>query len=104
MANTPVLDQLEPSAGGRFVGMRLEDGTSFQLRHLPWDAIADLERESGVSWLVIIDAPQLHGRVLAELARQVAIAVGEEPPKLDTVEDLIGVSDRLAVVDANGRR
>lgn len=109
MTSTPLLDELEQSAAAtahteRFVGMRLEDGSYFQLRKLPWAAIAELEQSTGVSWLVIIDAPEIHGRVLAELARLVAIAADEPMPPLDTVEDVIRVSDRLAVVDGEGRR
>ncbi len=106
MSSTPLLDELEQSAaaeqGGRFVALPLEDGSYFQLRHLPWRAIAALEREHGLSWLVIVDAPQVNGAVLAQLAIEVAIAADQEPPKIDTVADVIRISESLVIVDDSG--
>lgn len=96
--------QVEPATTERFVAFPLPDGSYFQIRHLPADVVLDIERDFGLSWLYIIDAPQIQGRVLQALAIAVAIENDLEPPAIATIEDLVDISDSLVVVDSDGNR
>lgn len=89
---------------GQFVAFPLPDGTYFQIRHLPMAVIEEIEKKHGTPWLIVVDAPQMNGGVLADLAREVAIANDLDMPKIDTAADLIVISDSLVVVDDDGRR
>lgn len=89
---------------GQYVAFPLPDGAFFQLRHLPIDVVEELEKKHSVPWIMVLDAPQMNGGVLRDLAREVAIANGLDAPRIDTAADLIAVSDSLVVVDDEGRR
>lgn len=85
-----------------FTALPLADGSYFQLRHLPWAVVEELEAEYGTSWSVIVDMPQVNGAILVRLAQAVATLHGETLPEVDTVEDLIAISDSVKLVDGDG--
>lgn len=86
----------------QFVAVPLPDGTYFQLRNLSWAAVEAIEIEHGVSWIYVIDAPQVNGRVLAAVLRAVAIENDLPQPVIETAADLAAFSSSLVVLDEEG--
>lgn len=87
----------------RFVAVPLPDGSYFQLRNLSWAAVEAIEIEHGVSWIYVIDAPQVNGRVLAAVLRAVAIENDLPQPEIGTAADLAAFSSSLVIVNADGQ-
>ena len=82
------------------VAYRLPDGVLYQLRDLPWEPVAKIEKAHGVPWVLLIDAPHTNGSALVDIARLVHAVNGHPDPVVETVADAAELIGRLVLVDA----
>jgi len=81
------------------VAYKLPDGSLYSLRKLPWDQVAKIEKAHGVSWMLLVDAPQRHGGAFVDVVRLVHHINGLTDPVIGTVADAADLLSQLVLVD-----